>query len=64
MKKLKRILALIGVFFLLGLYGSTLFAALMEGSRAGGWFRASLACIIGVPVILYACILVYRWLKK
>lgn len=64
MKKLKRILALAGVIFLLGLYGFTLFAALMSGSGAGSWFKASLACVIGIPVILYACILVYRWTKK
>lgn len=64
MKNLKRILALAGVIFLLGLYAFTLFAALMGGPDAGSWFKASLACMIGIPVILYACILVYRWTKK
>lgn len=64
MKRLKRILALAGVLLLLGLYASTLVTALMDSPQAGNWFKASIACTIGVPVIIYACILVYRWTKK
>lgn len=64
MKKGKRILALTGVLLLLGLYASTLVTALMDSPQAGNWFKASVACTIGVPVILYACILVHRWTKK
>ncbi|MCI8731994.1 MAG: hypothetical protein HFH59_12405 [Lachnospiraceae bacterium] len=64
MKKIKRILALAGVIFLLGLYGFTLFTALMDGPSAGRWLQLSLACSIGIPVIIYACMLVYRWTHK
>lgn len=64
MKKIKRILALAGVLLLAGLYASTLVTALMDSPQAGDWFKASVACTIGVPVVLYACILVHRWMKK
>lgn len=64
MKKFKRILALLGAALLLGLYALTLITALMDSPQAGNWFKASLACTIVVPIFLYACILVYRWVKK
>ena len=64
MKKLKRILALIGALLLLALYASTLVTALMDSPQAGNWFKASLACMIGIPVLLYAFMLVYKWTKK
>lgn len=64
MKRLKRILALAGVLLLSGLYASTMITALIDSPQAGNWFKASVACTIGVPIILYACILVYRWTKK
>ena len=63
MKKLKRILALIGVILLAALYVSTLVFALMDSPAAGGMFRASVAATILVPVLLYAYILVARLLK-
>ena len=62
-KKIQRILALAGVVLLLLLYSSTLVFAMMNRPEADGWFRASLACTIIVPVFLYANILVYRRLS-
>lgn len=64
MKKMQRILALAGVVLLVGLYGSTLFFALSGGENATGWFKASIACTIIVPVFLYANMLVYKHLKN
>lgn len=64
MKNLKRILALAGVVLLLGIYALTMITALMDSPQAEGWFKASLACTIVIPVFLYACILVYRWTRK
>lgn len=64
MKKFKRISALIGALLLLALYASTLVTALMDSPQAGNWFKASLACTIGIPVLLYAFMLVYKWTKK
>lgn len=64
MKKIQRILALAGVVLLLGLYGSTLFFALSGSENSDGWFKASIACTIIVPVFLYANMLIYRYLKN
>lgn len=64
MKRLQRILALAGVILLLGMYGSTLFFALSDSPGAEGWFKASIACTILVPVFLYANTLIYRYLKN
>ena len=64
MKKIKRILALIGVVLLVCLYGSTLVFALMDSPAADGLLRASIAATILIPVLLYAYILIARLLKK
>lgn len=64
MKKIKRILALIGVVLLICLYGSTLVFALMDSPAADGLLRASIAATILIPVLLYAYILIARLLKK
>lgn len=64
MKKLQRILAGTGALVLLGLYGSTLFFACSKDPRSGQWLMASLACTILIPVLLYAYMLMYRYLKN
>lgn len=64
MKKLQRILALAGVVLLLALYASTLIFALSGSESSTGWFRASIAATIIVPVFLYAYMLIYRYLKN
>lgn len=60
MKKTKRILALLGVIFLIGLYVSTLVFALIDHSAAQGLLRASLALTIILPVLFYGMSLMYR----
>lgn len=64
MKKAQRILAFLGAVLLLGLYALTLVTALMDSPQADDWFKASVACTIVIPVFLYACLLVRRWMKK
>lgn len=63
MNKVKRILAVIGVIFLAGLYISTLVFALLDSPAAAGLLRASVAATILVPVLLYAYIMIARLLK-
>lgn len=58
MKKTKRILAIIGVILLIALYGSTLLFAFM------GYLKASVACTILVPVLLYAYTMIYKLTRK
>lgn len=64
MRKVQRILALLGVVLLLAMYGSTMFFAISGSPNSEGWFKASIACTIIVPVFLYANVLVYRYLKN
>ena len=64
MKKLQRILAILGVVLLLALYASTMIFALSGSENAIGWFKAPIAATIIVPVLLYAYMMIYRYLKN
>lgn len=64
MKKMKRILALIGVVLLAGLYLATLVFALIGSPQAYGLFRVCVVLTVIVPVLLYAYMLLARALKK
>lgn len=64
MKKMKRILALVGAILLIGMYVCTLIFALIDSPAASGLFKASVAATILVPVLLYAYILVARLLDS
>ncbi len=58
--KIKRILAAAGALLLFGMYVSTLVFALTDHSASRGLLKASIACTIILPVLLYAYTLVYR----
>ena len=60
---MKRIIALVGVAFLILMYAATMFFAVSDSPSSAGWFKASIACTIIVPVLLYAYSLVYKHLK-
>lgn len=60
MKKVKRILALIGAVLLVAMYASTLIFALTDRSGTMNLLMASIACTIILPVLLYAYTLVYK----
>ena len=64
MKKTKRILAIIGIILLAGMYISTLVFAFIDHSKTLWMLKSSVACTILVPVLLYAYTLVYKLLKK
>lgn len=61
--KLKRIFAWIGIIVLAGMYILTLVFSLMQGEVAMDLFKASIFCTIIIPVVLYAYIMIYRYLK-
>ncbi len=61
---MKRILAIIGIILLAGLYLSTVIFALIESPLASTLFKASILLTIAVPCLLYAMILVYNYLNK
>lgn len=64
MKNIKRTLALVGVILLVLMYASTLIFAFIDSSTSQGLLKASIACTILVPVLLYAYILFYRLSHK
>ncbi len=63
MKKIRRILAGIGAFLLIAMYGMTLVFALIGSPFSRQLLMAAIACTIILPVLLYAFQLVYRVLK-
>ena len=62
--KIKRVVALLGVVILVGLYLSTLILAFVDPTASKDWLKASIICTIIIPVFFYAYLLVYRNLKK
>ena len=64
MKNRKRIFALAGAVILIALYLLTFLFALMDSELARGLFGASFACTFIIPVVSYACILIYRMNHK
>ena len=62
--KIKRLLAALGSFLLFAMYALTLIFALTDHSATKGLLKASIACTILLPVLLYAFILVYRLTDK
>lgn len=64
MKKGKRILAIIGVILLIGLYLSTLACALFGGENFMDLLMASLYATFVIPVLIWAYTFIYRLFKK
>lgn len=63
MKKMKQILAIIGVILLVGMYACTLIFALIGSPASMALLRASIAATVIIPVLLYAYILIARLVK-
>lgn len=64
MKKTKRILALIGVVLLIGLYLSTLVCAFSSSDNFMNMLMASIYATVIIPVLIWAYTLIYRLIKK
>ena len=62
-KKLKQILAWIGIAFLVGLYLLTFISSLFHSKFATQLFYASLYATFFVPVVLYGCMMIIKYLK-
>ncbi|MBE5905820.1 MAG: hypothetical protein E7277_03365 [Lachnospiraceae bacterium] len=62
--KAKRILAIIGVIFLVSLYILALVAALTSSPKASGYFWASIYATIVIPVLFWAYSLIYKLTHK
>ena len=64
MKKIKRILAIIGIILLVSLYVITIVLALTDDPNTMNAFRASVYCTFLVPGLIWACTFIYRLLKN
>ncbi len=64
MKKIKRIIALIGVILLLALYLSTIVLACIGSENAINLLKTAIYATIVVPVLLWAYSFIYKLLKN
>ena len=64
MQKIKRILALIGVIILIGLYISTLLCALSSSDNFMNLLMASIYATVIIPVLLWAYSFIYKLQTK
>ena len=60
MKKLKRVLAMLGVILILGMYAFTLFSAIFMKKLTGTFFMTSVVVTLMVPLMLYVLQLIYN----
>lgn len=59
-KKVKRVLAIIGIILIAGMYIMSLVSALAKWENSQAYFFASLAATIVVPVFIYLIELFYK----
>ncbi len=64
MQKGKRILAVIGIVVLVGLYVTTFVLAIVDNSNTMNLFFASVAATILVPVLIWIYSFIYKLLTK
>ena len=63
MKRIKRILAVIGIALLVLMYLVTLLSAIFDMGSSMALFRASVICTILVPILLWGYMVIYRIAK-
>ena len=64
MKKVKQILAIIGIILLVLLYLSTLICAIIDRTETMRLFQASILATVIIPVLLWAYSFIYKLIKK
>ena len=64
MKKVKQILAILGVVLLLGLSVITLIMAVTDNTSTLSMLEASVVATILIPILMWAYSFIYRLLKK
>lgn len=61
MKKIKRILAIICIIILLGMYVTTFVMSIFDSSATMFMFKGCVICTIFIPVAAYGFILLHRY---
>ncbi|MBQ4530309.1 MAG: hypothetical protein IJA36_06835 [Lachnospiraceae bacterium] len=64
MKKAKKVLAIIGIIFLAGLYVSSLIFALIDSELSFKLLQVSLYATVIIPILIYIYTLIYKLLHK
>lgn len=64
MKKIKQILAILGIILLVGLYITTLVCALSKSPDYEKMLSASIYATVIIPVLIWAYSFIYKLLKK
>ena len=64
MNKMKRVLALLAVILLIGLYLCTFIFSLFDSELSQNLFMASVALTIILPVLFYGMMMFYRLFHK
>ena len=64
MKKVKQILAILGVVLLLGLYVITLIMAVTDNTSTLSMLEASVVATILIAILMWSYSFIYRLLKK
>ena len=64
MKTVKRIMAILGVVILLGLYITTLVMAIIDNSSTQTLFKTSVVATILIPTLIWIYTYIYKLIKK
>lgn len=64
MKKVKRILAILGVVLLLGLYVLTMIMAIFDPTETMNYFMASVVATVMIPTLFWIYMYIYKLMKK
>ncbi len=64
MKKVRRVIALVGVIALVALYVVTLILAITDSAQTMNLFWAALVSTVILPVLIWAYTFIYNLLKK
>lgn len=64
MKKIRQILAIIGIIVLIGMYAATIICALSANENFMNMLIASLYASAVIPVLIWAFTFIYKLVKK
>lgn len=64
MKNKKKIIAILGIIVLVGLYASTLIFAFLDSELSFQLLQVSIFCSVAIPILVYVCNMLYKLLNK
>lgn len=64
MKKIRQILAIIGIIILVGMYAATIICALSANENFMSMLFASIYASMVIPVLIWACSFILKLVKK